>query len=473
MHIFTTAGRHVLSETYRQWLLLANSGAIAATGLVAAAFGFLFWWFAARFFPPHAVGLAAAAISIMNLIGMVGESGLGTLLVGESLRHGREAPGLISAALLAVLTSSALFGLACLVVDDVSPLRLGRFLNAADYGALFVAGCVVTGFTLVLDAALTGLLQNPLRVYRGVTFSALKLALLPALAFAIPSVPLEVTIFAAWVLGKLLSVLLLAPFLVRHDHAVWTVPDLAALREQAPRALGHYLLDLVTQSPALILPFLVTVIFGAHVNAAFYAAWMMFAVVLLGPASLTMMLFTIGALQPATIAARMRFSLWLCLAASLVAAVGFYFLSGWILSWFGASYAHTGGPVLQILGLAIFAMTLKYHYIAVQRLNGRMVRAAAVLGVGGLLELALAACGGQWGGLTEFTWCWLLALYLEAAFVAPVVLRATRSALSADFQAATDHASRPISFDQQRRPVRSEYVACARRSTIAMPRRRR
>src|SRR5262249_32935590 len=162
--------------------------------------------------------------------------------------------------------------------------------------------------------------------------------------------------------------------------------------------LGHYLLDLVTQAPGLILPFLVTVMFAARVNAAFYAAWMFFGVVLLAPASLSTMLFTIGALQPATRAARARFSLWLCAAVSLVAGVGFYFLSGWILGWFGASYAQTGGPVLQVLGLAVFPVTLKFHYIAVQRLNGRMVRAAAVLGVGGTLELAFAVGGGQWGG---------------------------------------------------------------------------
>ena len=463
----------MLGETYRQWLLLANSGALAVTGLVTAALGFLFWWFAARFFPPHAVGLAAAAISLMNLIGLVSEFGLGTLLIGESLRRGREAPGLISAALLAALVSSAVLGIVCLVLDDLSPLRLGSFLSAADYGVLFVAGCIVTAFTVVLDCALIGLLHSALRVYRNVTFSALKLILLPALGFAILSAPLEVSIFGAWVLGKLISILLVAPFLVRRDHAVWTAPDFAVLREQAPRALGHYFLDLVTQSPGLVLPFLVTVIFAAHVNAAFYTAWMIFGVVLLVPASLTTVLFTIGALQPALIAARTRFSLWLSAVASLVAGAGFYVLGDWVLGWFGASYAQTGGPVLKVLGLAVFGVALKHHYIAVQRLNGRMVRAAAVLGVGGILELACAIAGGEWGGLSGFCWGWLCAVYLEALFVAPVVLRAARSTQPSDFQVTTAHHSRPLSFDQQRRTVRGEYAPYPRRSAIAMLRRRR
>jgi len=462
MRALTTIARRVLGESYRQWLLLANSGALVATGVVTAVFGFLFWWFAARFLPPHAVGLAAAAISIMNLIGLAGEVGLGTLLMGESLRSGRDRPGLISAALLATLVTSALFGGACLALADLSPLRLGSFLDVADYGVLFVAGCVVTGFTVVLDCALVGLLQNALRVYRNVTFSALKLALLPVLAFAVPAGSLEITIFTAWVGGKLLSVLLLAPFLARRGHAVWRTPDFAALGGQSPRALGHYLLDLVTQGPGLVLPFLVTVIFAAHVNAAFYAAWMIFGVVLLVPASLATMLFTIGSLQPATIAARMRFSLWVCALTSLVAGIGFYLLAGWILGSFGRSYAEMGGSVLQVLGLAVFAMALKYHYIAVQRLNGRMLRAAAMLCGGGILELAFAVCGGIWVGLTGFVCGWLCAVYLEAVLVAPTVVRAVRGAPSADLQAIIAPDPPPASLEPRRRSVASEYVPCVR-----------
>jgi O-antigen/teichoic acid export membrane protein len=473
MSVFAMTARRVVQASHRQVLLLTNSGALVATGVATAALGFMFWWFAARYFPPHAVGLAAAAISIMSLVGLIGEFGLATLLMGESRRRAGEAPGLISAALFAALASSTLFGVGCLVLAGLSPLKLGSFLGSTEYSLLFIAGCAVTGFMLVLDGALVGLLQSALRMYRHVTFSLLKLALLPALAFAIPAGQQEIAIFLAWVLGTLLSGLFLVPLLAYRGHAVWSRPNFATLQRQRPSVLRHHLLDLVTQGPGLILPFLVTVIFAADVNAAFYAAWMIFIILMLVPASLTTMLFAMGSAQPTELATRVRFSLWLCALASLVAGIGTYLLSGWVLGWFGPTYAATGEPILQILGLGVFAVALKQHYIAVQRLKGRMMHAAMLLGAGGVVELALAVWGAQLGGLSGFTWGWVGAIYLEAMFAAPVVLRAARRDRAFDVcDAAPCHAP-PIRLDQSRRPARSAYVPQATRVRTLILRRRR
>lgn len=474
MTVFVNAARRMLRESYRQWHLLANSGALAIGAAATAVLGFMFWWFAAHHFPAHSVGLAAAAISIMNLIGLVGEFGLGTLLMGESLRRGKEAAGLISAALFAALGSSTLFGVACLVFVNLSPLKFGSFLDSADHSLLFIGGCAITGFALALDCALIAVLQSALQMYRNVAFSILKLALLPALVFIVPDTPQVVTIFLAWVLGKLLSILLLVSFLAYGGHSVWRAPNFAALGRHAPNVLGHHLLNLVTQGPGLLLPFLVTVVFAADVNAAFYAAWMIFGVILLVPASLTTMLFTMGSVEPAAIAARMRFSLWLCALVSLVAGLVFIFLSGWILLWFGESYATIGEPILQSLGLGVFAVVLKYHYIAVQRLNGRMVRAAVLIGAGGVAELTFAVYGSHLGGLSGFTWGWLCAVYLEAAFVMPSVLRAARSAgFMQDPHDVPPRAALLIPFESHRSSKRGASFPLKRRTRALILGRRR
>lgn len=470
MSVLAKTIRHVLGE----WLLLSNSAALVIGAAFTAALGFLFWWFAARNFPPHAVGLAAAAISLMNLIGLIGEIGLGTLLMGESLRRAREAPGLISAALLAALASSILFGAACIVLADLSSLKLGSFAGSFGYGVLFVAGCAIAGFVLTIDCALVGLLRSSVQMHRKMIFSVLKLGLLPVLAFATVLGPGEVTIFLAWVLGNLLSVLLLALFPICRSHAMWSAPDFAALRRQAPDALGHHLLNLGAEGPGLILPFLVTVVFAADINAAFYAAWMIFSVVLLVPAALTTMLFTMGSVQPAAIASRMKFSLRLCALTALAAGVGFVFLSNWILSWFGASYASIGGPMLEIFGLGAFAVALKFHYIAIQRLRGRMLLAAVVVGAGGVAELALATLGAHLGGLSGFTWGWLCAAWLQAVFVAPSVLRAARSDNHAlDIRDTASRAAGPIPFEPLRYPARGRRVPLERRARTLILRQRR
>jgi O-antigen/teichoic acid export membrane protein len=452
MGIFATTvhrARHVFEM---HSVLLANSSALTVGAIATAALGFAFWWLAARYFSPHSVGLASAAISIMNLIGLVSESGLGTLLIGESLRRGKNARGLISAALMAAFVSSTLLGIVCLALASKSPFKLGRFLEFPDSGAFFIAGCAITGFTLVLDSALVGLLRSSLQMYRSVAFSALKLALLFAAALAAHVGGQEVWIFLAWVLGMLLSIVFLVLFLFYGGYPAWAAPDFSILKALAPSVLGHHLLNLATQGPGLILPFLVTVVLAADVNAAFYIAWMVLNVVLLIPASLTTTLFTIGSIEPSTIASRLRFSLWLCALTSFFAGAGAFFLSGLILLCFGPSYASLGGPVLQILGVVVFPVTLKYHYIAIQRLRGHMTVASLLLGAGGILELALAIFGGRLGGLAGFTCGWVAAVYLEALLLIPALIHAAGGVEMRVFRVAVPAHPSQIPLDNDKLP---------------------
>ena len=73
---------------------------------------------------------------------------------------------------------------------------------------------------------------------------------------------------------------------------------------------------------------------------------------------------------------------------------------------------------------------LKYHYVALQRLRKKMMRAALILGVGSILELALAAIGGYVGGLDGLTEGWIVAVVLQAVLIVPGIVVATSSPLS-------------------------------------------
>ncbi|MBV9569104.1 MAG: hypothetical protein JO172_13300 [Hyphomicrobiales bacterium] len=407
--------------------LLGNSGALAAGALITAGMGFLYWWLAARYFPPHAVGLASAAISLMNLIGLIGEVGLGTLLVGETLRHPKQAPDLISGALVSAWASSIICGLGYIALADLFPGTLGVFLaGKVDFTVLFVAGCGITGFALVLDAVFAGLLRSAVQMYRHAAFSALKLILLFVLPLIISSARGEISIFSAWITGQFLSILLLAAILAARGQAVWHTPDFRVLRPLLPNVIGHHLLNVATQAPGFVLPILVTLILSPEVNAAFYAAWMMLNTVLLIPASLTTTLFTIGASDPATITSRLKFSFLFCCFFSLVVEIGFVLCSDFVLGLFGSSYESIGGPTLRILGLSVLALTLKYHYVAVQRLRNRMMGASLLLGFAAGIEICFAFLGGRYGGLPGFAWGWVAAIYLEAAFAIPGLLSAAQ-----------------------------------------------
>lgn len=415
---------HARGAILRHALILTNAGALAAGTLAGAALGFVYWWLAARAFPPAAVGLASAAISMMNLLGHAGEFGLGPLLLGQLPRAGRDASTLLWTALCMAAVACALFGLGYAGLARVAAIDLGGALGSARADGLFALGVTLTGFTLVLDQALVGLLRARLQMGRSIAFSAVKLILL-ALVAQLPGAG-EAEILGAWIVGQALSVAGLALYLALRRERLWHRPRLSVVRPLAGDVLRHHALNLALQAPAFALPFVVTVTISPETNAAFYAAWALVNVVLLVPAALTTVVYTTGARDPGELRPRLLLSLALSTASGAGAGVAFLFLSPFILGLFNPAYPTIAGTSLQMLGFGALGVMLKYHYVALERLRGRMARAALWLSVGGALELSAATWGGFQGGLAGLTAGWLAAVALQAAFFAPGLVRAVR-----------------------------------------------
>jgi O-antigen/teichoic acid export membrane protein len=402
-------------------VMITNSAVLTASAAATAALGFLFWWAAARLFTPRSVGLGSAAVSLMNLIALAGEFSLGTLLTGEALRRPKESLQLISAALVVALAGSSFLAFVYASAAHVF------FASAQEQGIpvfLFTVGAALAGFALVLDQAFVGLLRSTMQMARNGLFSALKFALLIAAGFAVTAENQETLIFAAWTGGQLLSIVILAAALAARGNALWARPDFDLLWRLGPNVLRHHLLNLATLAPGLILPFLVTVILSAEANAAFFACWMVLNVILLVPGSLTTILFAIGSVEPERIRLRLKLSLAICFVTSVIAAVALLIGSRYLLAVFGPSYASLGGPALPVLGLVVLPAAVKSHYVAVQRLNDRMGIATPILGAGAILEIVAAVIGGWLGGLVGFAAGWVIAVYIEAAVLAPTVARA-------------------------------------------------
>ena len=94
-----------LVKALLQWIssnriILVNSGSLVGTMAVTSVLGFVYWWVAARQFPPEAVGIASAAVSSMMLLGTICMLGLGTLLITELPRQPGKETTLISTALV-------------------------------------------------------------------------------------------------------------------------------------------------------------------------------------------------------------------------------------------------------------------------------------------------------------------------------------------------------------------------------------
>lgn len=421
----TAPGQWLGSRLEASAALLGNAGALAAGTLVSAVLGFVYWWIAARGFSPRAVGLASAAISMMNLLGHVGEFGLGPLLLGYLPRYRHHAFAMLSTALAAVVVSCLVVALLYAGGAAAFQASIEGLTDSTSTATLFTFGVISTGLSLVIDQAMVGLLRSSVQMWRNIVFAACKLGLLVGLALFAGGAG-AMPIFATWLVGQLISLVFVARRMGEGER-VWHRPQFTLLRPIVGDVLSHHALNIALQAPALALPFVVAVVLSPETNAAFFAAWALVNVALLVPASLTTVLYTTGSGAPHLMAPRLRVSLAVSMALGLGTGLGLLLFSPFILGLFSPAYPALAGTGLKVLGFGVLGVAIKYHYVALQRFAGQMASASVVLSIGCVVELLATVMGGKLGGLTGLTQGWVAAVFLEAAVMAPAVISAARA----------------------------------------------
>lgn len=404
--------------------IMTNASSIVASQAISAVLGAVFWWVAARHYPPASLGFAATAVSAMMLLGALSEVGFGTLIIGELPRFpGRGGP-LIMTTLCIVGIVGGMLGLAgAIIAPDVST---GLQPLAGNVGSvtLFGLGVTLMAINLGLDDALIGQLHGEIQLARNTIFAIAKLGLLLAAVLWLADRS-GLTMFATWVVGAVASAMgvvvvgQLRGIRVRLYRPQWTL-----LRGLGRPALGHIGLNLALEAPSLALPIIVAASLSVTVSAYFYIPWMVSALLYAVPGALTLSLFAVVAATPAGMAQKIRFTLGLSIVVAVLANIVLLAGGGMILQFFGSAYAEHASLTLRVLGLAVFPVIVRSHYVAICRIRRQLTVAALAFASGAVLELMLAGLGARVAGLSGVSCGWLVAVCLEAALMAPTVYRA-------------------------------------------------
>ena len=292
------------------FVLAFHAGNLALATVANGILGFVYWWVTARAFTPTNVGLASADISLMVLLGTAADLGLGMMLQGEIPRHKRLSPHITSAALLGALASGSALGLAYLALAAVFGPNFGTSAGIPSTRVLVVVGIGLQTFSLVLDAALIGMLSAPLRLFRNLLFAAGKLLLVTiAGALVIPEDWQLDAIIASWVIGQAAAALGLASVVWLRGARIWYRPRFDTLGQFVGVAFWHYLVNVVAMAPSLVLPIIIAALLSPEQNAPFYAAWMLLSLAGVVPAALANVLFTLGSGASSRALSGLRFSL--------------------------------------------------------------------------------------------------------------------------------------------------------------------
>ncbi len=405
--------------------IVANAGSLIGTTAVNSALGFAYWWLAARLFSAHDVGLAAASIAAMSLLGTLSVLGFGTLLIGELPRRPLDqlAP-LIGTTALTAGAAGLLLGLgfahgAALVADNLAPLSVSWGVSF-----LFALGVGLTALVSVIDQALIGLGQGGTQLGRNALFAAAKLvAILPT--GLLVAGRFELAVYATWVAGMVVSLGWLMWRAFTHGQAPRDYrPRPRLLRGLGRAAVAHHFLNIALQLSSLALPLIVTALLSSATNAYFYTAWMLAGFIFIGPIALSIALYAAAEASPEALARKLRFTLAAATGIGVAANVALAIAATPLLRLFGDDYAAHAARPLALIGLGIFPLIIKDHYVAICRIQGRVGSAAVLITLGSVLELGLAAFGAWRGDLIGLACGWLIGVAVQALLMAPALYRA-------------------------------------------------
>jgi O-antigen/teichoic acid export membrane protein len=391
--------------------LVVNSGALAIGAIATAGLGFAYWWLAARMFPPEAIGKASAILSVIGLVGLLGDAGIGTMLMGEIVRHPGKAPNLVAAA--ACVGVALAVGLALSFVFGAHLMSSISLIDGWFKGVAFVLACGLAVVTKVADTALVGNLRSSGRMIRDVLFSAFKLMLIVAAAAA--GFASDAAIILTWVAALLASWIALDLLTRGGARRLVGIPDFHLLHTLRDKVLGHYALDVALQAPGIIVPYLVLVLLSPATTAAFTSVWMLVSTAAVIPAVLATVLFPVVRAGPKQSRHLFLVSLTASLLFSLACAAFIFTYSQQILGLFNPAYPEIAGSSLRFLGFSLLGLTLKFHACTLARLGDTMRRASLWSALGGLLELGFVVAGAKLGGLQGLVLGWTLAVSIEGA----------------------------------------------------------
>jgi O-antigen/teichoic acid export membrane protein len=391
------------SALKRHGVLVRNSSSLAFGTIISGVLGFVYWWLAARSFSPEAIGTAAAFIALMQFIGLIGEFGIGTLLTGEIvLQRSEHRQGLISAAIIAVVSLSLAFGGIALVITELVS-NIFATLNPSWVDYLWVlVGCGLTGLAMIVDKAFVGMLQTDFRTVRVLIFAVLKMGLIALVVYYLSTTKLlssDTAILVNWVASLGASFVLVELLMRWSGKSLIHRPNFKLLYTLKQKAAHHFMLDLSIQAPLVIMPYLVAVSLSPASNAVFAMMWMIVIVVTVVPSSLATVLFPDIQAAPEQYREKMALSLGASILFSLVFGGFIYTYSAEILTIFNPAYAIIGDSHLRFLGFAILGDALKVHVSAAARLNNRMRQTSVWFTVASIIELICATVGCRLGGL--------------------------------------------------------------------------
>ncbi|GAX52676.1 lipopolysaccharide biosynthesis protein [Streptomyces olivochromogenes] len=415
--------------------LFRNAYALMLNTGISAVLGLGYWLVAARYYSDAAVGQGSAAIAAMKLL-----AGLTAVTLTGALARFIPVAGRATGRLIfrTYAGSSVVVALAAVVflltLNAWGPSY--RFLHGPLNGLGFILAVVAWSLLTLQDGVLTGL-RSALWVPVGNTvFSAVKLALLVALAAAIPTTG----VFVSWVAAIALSVvplglLVFRRLVPRHIKATEERANPPTLKEVGRFLAGDYTGSLFSLAVVYLVPVIVASQVSSSDNAYFYITTTIGGTVNLLAINMGASLTVEGSHDPARLAANTRAAVKR-MARLMLPVCGLLFVGApFILHVFGDGYAHAATPLLRWFAVGALLRVVMETYFAVLRAQSRTSGLAYLQGLLCVLVLGLTVILLPRMGLTGAGVAEISSLAVIVSIAAPKLFKIVRTAPPAELPA--------------------------------------
>ena len=372
--------------------LIRNGYALVLNAALTSVLGLVFWILAARLYSAEQVGLGAALLNMLLIIGNMAQLNLGNVLN----RFLPVAGGRTSKLILfsyGVGTAAAFFISVCFVLAATFLAPSLGFLSQDTWAACwFVAASVAWTLFALQDCALAGIRQSTWIPLENAIYAISKICLLVYLA---GTVPLGSGIFVAWITP--LPVVIVGANLVifcrliqLKNPSVEPIADInmhGLLRFFGWDYLGSVALTLALGGA----PLLVLNVAGPAATASYQLAWTIsYSLYLIGR-SMSISLLAEGVADQGRIATLTSDTFVHAVILLTVALVIVVAGAPLIMSLFGPYYTKEGIGLLRVLALSSMVWSLVTIYLAVARARGDLVMVAIIQIATLILALGLGA----------------------------------------------------------------------------------
>lgn len=385
--------------------LLSNAIYLMSTTFLTTFLGFLFWLITARIYTPQDIGFASNIISSMNLITLLSLFGFNIAFI-RFLPISSEKDSLINTGFSLSIIASLILSILFLYKIELWSPKLIFLKENPVFSLLFILMSCLWLITTLLNNIFISNRSSIYVLEKELLFGFVRI-IFPIFLVSFGSIG----IFLSWGIGSIIA-LIFGIVLLFRIHPSYC-PQIQFKKEiiysMFNFSFGNYIANLMTSTPALILPIIITTIASPEAGAYFYITWMMANLLFAIPSQVSQSLLAEGSSNSSTENHNTIKSIKF-IVVLLVPSIVFIILFGnKLLNLFGPQYSIEGTELLKILSASALPFAINSVYISEMRIKQKTSRIILVTSMISITTILISFLVVGSMGIIGVGYVWILA----------------------------------------------------------------